>query len=123
MTERMLRAVAHPAVSILGHPTGRRPGNRPSADYDIEAVFREAARNGVLIEIDCDPNRVDVGPELAAQALALGCDFALDSDAHAPRDFGYIELGLWVPEVAGVPQERIVNWLPIDRLRPRLRRR
>ncbi len=122
MTERMLRAVAHPAVSILGHPTGRRPGSRPGADYDTEAVFREAARRQVLIEIDCDPNRVDVGPELAAQALALGCDFALDSDAHAPRDFGYIELGLWVPEVAGVPQERIVNWLPVDRLRARLRR-
>lgn len=122
MTERMLRAVAHPAVSILGHPTGRRPGSRPGADYDTDAVFREAARRGVLIEIDCDPNRVDVGPELAARALALGCDFALDSDAHAPRDFGYIELGLWVPEVAGVPQQRIVNWLPIDRLRSRLRR-
>jgi putative hydrolase len=122
MTERMLRAVAHPAVSILGHPTGRRPGSRAGADYDVEAVFREAARRGVLIEIDCDPNRVDVGPELAALALALGCDFALDSDAHAPRDFGYIELGLWVPEVAGVPQERIVNWLPLPELRTRLRR-
>jgi putative hydrolase len=123
MTERMLRAVAHPAVSILGHPTGRRPGSRPGADYDTEAVFREAARRGVLIEIDCDPNRVDVGPELAAKALAWGCDFALDSDAHAPRDFGYIELGLWVPEVAGVPQERIVNWLPIPDLQAKLRHR
>lgn len=122
MTERMLRAVAHPAVSILGHPTGRRPGSRPGADYDTEAVFSEAARRGVLVELDCDPNRVDLGPELAAQALALGCDFALDSDAHAPRDFGYIELGIWVPEVAGVPQERIVNWLAVDRLRTRLRR-
>jgi putative hydrolase len=122
MTERMLRAVTHPAVSILGHPTGRRPGSRPGADYDTEAVFGEAGRRGVLIEIDCDPNRVDVGPELAAQALSLGCDFALDSDAHAARDFGYIELGLWVPEAAGVPQERIVNWLPVDRLRERLRR-
>jgi putative hydrolase len=123
MTERMLRAVSHPAVSILGHPTGRRPGSRPGADYDTEAVFREAARRGVLIEIDCDPNRVDVGPELAAKALAWGCDFALDSDAHAPRDFGYIELGLWVPEVAGVPQERIVNWLPIPDLQAKLRHR
>ncbi|MBO0744979.1 MAG: PHP domain-containing protein [Candidatus Dormibacteraeota bacterium] len=122
MTERMLRAVGHPAVSILGHPTGRRPGSRAGADYDTQAVFREAARRGVVIEIDCDPNRVDVGPELAAQALALGCDFALDSDAHAPRDFGYIELGLWVPEAAGVPQDRIVNWLPVDQLRARLRR-
>lgn len=123
MTQRMLRAVSHPAVSILGHATGRQPGRRPGADYDTEMVFREAARRGVLIEFDCDPNRVDVGPELAAQALAAGCDFSLDSDAHAPRDFGYVELGLWVPEVAGVPQERIVNWLPVDRLRERLRQR
>ncbi|MGH7911038.1 MAG: hypothetical protein ACREOV_04910, partial [Candidatus Dormibacteraceae bacterium] len=122
MTERMLRAVEHPAVGILGHPTGRRPGQRKGADYDTTSVFSRAAELGVALEIDCDPNRVDLGPELAAKALRLGCTFAVDSDAHAPRDFGYVELGLWVPELAGIPQERILNWLPLPDLRRRLRR-
>ncbi|MFZ0216852.1 MAG: hypothetical protein WAM30_13045, partial [Candidatus Dormiibacterota bacterium] len=121
MTERMLRAVEHPAVTILGHPTGRRPGQRKGADFDTEAVFRRAAERGVAVELDCDPNRIDLGPELAAQALALGCTFAMDSDAHAPRDYGYVELGLWCPELAGVPEQRILNWRPAAELRASLR--
>ncbi len=63
MTERMLRAAAHPHVDVIGHPTGRRPGSREGASYDFEAVFKEAARNGVALEIDCDPARMDLIPQ------------------------------------------------------------
>jgi putative hydrolase len=117
MTERMLRAVQHPEVTILGHPTGRRPGSRPGADYDVEAVFRAAAAAGVVMEIDCDPARMDLSPELAALACSLGCRFSLDSDAHAPDQFVYTDLGLWTARRAGVETDRIVNWLPLRRLR------
>ena len=117
MTERMLRAVEHPQVTILGHPTGRRPGTRPGAEYDFEAVFRTAAARGVVLEIDCDPARMDLSPEHAALAASLGCRFSLDSDAHAPDQFVYTDLGIWSAQRAGIATERIVNWLPIDRLR------
>ncbi len=121
MTERMLKAVNHPEVDIVGHPTGRRPGSRAGAEYDFEAVFAAAAANGVVMEIDCDPARMDLSPELAEVAFAQGCSFSLDSDAHAPDQFVYVDLALWMPHRARIPTERILNWLPIDRLQEVLR--
>jgi putative hydrolase len=116
MTERMLRAVSHPHVDVIGHPTGRRPGSREGANYDFEAVFKEAARNDVALEIDCDPARMDLSPEMARLALELGCNFALDADAHAPAEFAYVPMGMWMARRAGIPQDRIVNFLPLDEL-------
>ncbi len=116
MTERMLRAVSHPHVDVIGHPTGRRPGSRDGADYDIEAVFKEAARNNVALEIDCDPARMDLSPEMARLALDCGCNFALDADAHSPAEFAYVPMGLWMARRAGIPEDRILNFLTVDEL-------
>lgn len=116
MTDRMLRAVSHPAVDVIGHPTGRRLGRRPGARYDFERVFRLAAERGVAMEIDCSPERTDLSPELARMAAELGCRFALDSDAHAPREFGFVSVQLWCPQLAGLGPERFLNWLPISEL-------
>lgn len=123
MTKRMLRAVEHPEVDVIGHPTGRRPGSRPGADYDFEAVFRRAAANGVVLELDCDPARMDLSPDMARAAAELGCDFALDSDAHSPGEFSYVPLGAWMAERAGLDQSRLVNWLEAADLEARLRGR
>src|SRR3981081_2938885 len=116
MTERMLRAVSHPHVDVIGHPTGRRPGSREGAAYDIEAVFKEAARNKVALEIDCDPARMDLSPEMARLAFELGCNFSLDADAHAPAEFAYVPMGMWMARRAGIPEERILNFRPIEAL-------
>jgi putative hydrolase len=118
MTERMLRAVSHPHVDVIGHPTGRRPGSREGASYDFEAVFKEAARHGVALEIDCDPARMDLSPEMARLALELGCSFSLDADAHAPAEFAYVPMGMWMARRAGIPQERILNFKPLEDLTP-----
>jgi putative hydrolase len=116
MTERMLRAVSHPHVDVIGHPTGRRPGSREGANYDFEAVFKEAARHHVALEIDCDPARMDLSPEMARLALELGCNFTLDADAHAPAEFAYVPMGMWMARRAGIRQDRILNFLPLDEL-------
>jgi putative hydrolase len=121
MTERMLRAVSHPHVDVIGHPTGRRPGSREGANYDFEAVFKEAARHQVALEIDCDPARMDLSPEMARLALELGCNFSLDADAHTPGEFAYVPMGLWMARRAGIPKERIINFLPLDQLTEILR--
>ena len=117
MTERMLRAVEHPHVDVIGHPTGRRPGTRPGAQYDFEAVFRAAAARGVVLEIDCDPARMDLSPELAALAASCGCRLSLDSDAHAPDQLIYVDLGAWTARRAGVGTDLIINWLDLAGLR------
>lgn len=121
MTERMLRAVRHPHVDVVGHPTGRRPGSRAGAEYDFEAVFREAAAHGVVMEIDCDPARMDLSPELAALAASCGCRLSLDSDAHAPDQLVYVDLGVWMARRAGVATDRLINWLGLPELRELLR--
>ena len=116
MTERMLRAVSNPHVDVVGHPTGRRPGSREGASYDFEAVFKEAARHKVALEIDCDPARMDLSPEMARLALECGCNFTLDADAHAPAELAYVPMGAWMARRAGIPQERILNFLDVDAL-------
>ena len=116
MTERMLRAVSHPHVDVIGHPTGRRPGSREGANYDFEAVFKEAARHQVALEIDCDPARMDLSPEMARLALELGCDFSLDADAHAPAELAYVPMGMWMARRAGIPRDRILNFKAIEDL-------
>jgi putative hydrolase len=121
MTQRMLRAVSHPHVDVIGHPTGRRPGSREGANYDFEAVFKEAARNHVALEIDCDPARMDLSPEMARLALESGCNFAIDSDAHAPAEFAYVPTGMWMARRAGIPEDRILNFMPLDELTDALR--
>lgn len=116
MTARMMRAVSHPHVDVIGHPTGRRPGSREGATYDFEAVFKEAARNGVALEIDCDPARLDLSPEMARLALEAGCTFSIDADAHAPAEFAYVPMELWMARRAGIPQDRILNFRPLEDL-------
>ena len=115
-TDRMLAAVAHPAVRILAHPRGRITGSRAGVIANWDAVFASAAERRVAIEIDGDPARQDLDYTLAAGALAAGCLFALDSDAHTTTQLSYAETALAHARLAGIPAERIVNCWPLDRL-------
>ncbi|HTM04640.1 MAG TPA: PHP domain-containing protein, partial [Vicinamibacterales bacterium] len=87
-TARMVGAVSQPGVAILGHPMGRRYNNRPGVSADWDQVFEVAARRQVAIEIDGSWDRQDIHYALAARALAKGCLFALDSDAHSHPELG-----------------------------------
>jgi len=115
-TDRMLAAVAHPAVRILAHPRGRITGSRAGVIANWDAVFASAAQHGVAIEIDGDPARQDLDHTLASRALQAGCLFALDSDAHTTTQLSYAETALAHARLAGIPAQRIVNCWPLDRL-------
>lgn len=115
-TARMLAAVAHPQVRILAHPRGRISGSRAGVIADWDAVFAAAARLGVAVEIDGDPARQDLDYTLARRALAAGCLFALDSDAHATGQLWYAEIAVAHARLAAIPASRIVNCWPLDRL-------
>ncbi|MCD1570680.1 PHP domain-containing protein [Agromyces mediolanus] len=120
MTPRMLRAIAHPRLNVLGHCTGRlvrgSRGTRPQSEFDAHAVFAACAEHGVAVEINSRPEREDPPDELIALALDAGCLFSIDSDAHAPGHFAFLGLGAARAERAGVPAERIVNTWPLERL-------
>lgn len=114
-TARMLATVRHRGVHVLAHPRGRTYSRRGVlARWD--EVFAEAAGRGVAIEIDGDPNRQDLDYTLASRAHALGCLFALDSDAHAGDELGYAEFALAHARLAGIPAARIINTWPVKKL-------
>ncbi len=115
-TPRMLSAVQTPGVHILGHPRGRMYGSRPGVTADWETVFATAARSGVAIELDGDPSRQDLDFDLARLAVASGCLFAIDSDAHASDQWWYAETALAHARLAGIPKSRIINCWPLDQL-------
>jgi putative hydrolase len=115
-TDRMLAAIAHPAVRILAHPRGRITGSRAGVIANWDTVFASAAQRGVAIEIDGDPARQDLDHTLATRALEAQCLFALDSDAHTTAQLSYADTALAHARLAGIPADRIVNCWPLDRL-------
>lgn len=122
MTRRLVAAVSHPRVAVLGHCTGRyvvrREGQKPRepSRFDAGAVFEACAEAGVAVEINCRPERVDPPDELIGVALSAGCLFAIDSDAHAPGQLDFLDLGCARAAGLGVPVASIVNSWPVDRL-------
>jgi len=115
-TGRLIAAIQNPAVRILAHPRGRITGSRAGVVADWDRVFTTAADSGVAVEIDGDPARQDLDYALASSALAAGCLFALDSDAHTTEQLSYAETAIAHARLAGIPADRIVNYWPLDRL-------
>jgi putative hydrolase len=132
MTERMLAAVANPHTDVLGHCTGRlvigrrqRNGTqrpRPESDFDAEAVFRACVEHGTAVEINSRPERLDPPRRLLGLAVDLGCDFAIDTDAHAPGQLDWQDNGCTRAVECGVPTERVINTAPADDLLARTHR-
>ena len=115
-TARMVAAVQTPGVHILGHPRGRMYGSRPGVTADWDTVFAAAARRGVAVELDGDSARQDLDYDLARRALARGCLFAIDSDAHAADQWWMAETGLAHARIAGIPRARVINCWPLETL-------
>lgn len=126
MTQRLIAAVRHPRTDVLGHVTGRlvggARGTRPPSTFDARAVFAACAETQVAVEINSRPEREDPPDDLIQVALAAGCLFSIDSDAHAPGQLALVSEGAARAERAGIPAERIVTTWPLERLREWTRR-
>jgi len=118
MTARMLAAIESPHTDILGHCTGRKivGRGRPPSQFDAAAVFDACARTRTAVEINCRPERRDPPPELLAAAVAAGCEFSIDTDAHAPGQLEWLGNGCAQAAEAGVGDGAIVNALGPDEL-------
>jgi DNA polymerase (family 10) len=82
LTERYLRAVRHPLVNVITHPTNRTPGQSEGYPLDFDALFAAAAETGTAIEIDGGPSHLDLDGTLARRAVAAGVTLVVDSDSH-----------------------------------------
>ncbi|MFI9075867.1 PHP domain-containing protein [Streptomyces sioyaensis] len=111
MTRRLLAAVRNPLVDVLGHCTGRQITGkpRPESRFDAGEVFAACAEQHTAVEINCRPDRLDPPRRLLRQALAAGCLFSVDSDAHAPGQLDWQIYGCARAEECGVPADRIIT--------------
>jgi DNA polymerase (family X) len=122
MTDRILRAIENPWVDVLGHPTGRRILKRPPYAVNIERVIDAAARLGVALEINSHPQRLDLNDVQARRARERGAAIVVDSDAHMPTEFDFLRWGIMVARRAWLQADDVLNTLPLEKLRRRLRR-
>ena len=122
-TERIVTAVSNPFTTILGHPTGRLLRRRPGYQVDIEPVLEACARHGVAVEINCNPNRLDLDWRWHRRALALGCRLSVNPDAHSIRELDLVRWGIAAARKGGVPAKSVLNAMPLSRLQAHLHKR
>lgn len=115
-TERYLGNLRNPHVHILGHPRCRIYNFRLGLGADWSRVFQEAAELDKAVEINSFPDRQDLNVDLACLAAEAGCRVSIGTDAHNPAEMHFIEIGCAAAVRAGIPRERIVNFLPYDEL-------
>ena len=116
MTSRIVRALGHPRVNVLVHPTGRRLNTREPYDVDLEAVFAAARTHGKAVEINSSPERMDLSDVNARRAGALGLPVAVSTDTHSLRELDHLELGIGIARRAWLPPEQVLNTRPLDDL-------
>lgn len=94
MTKRIIKALKNPLTDILAHPTGRIINQRPGFEFDYEEVFKVARDEGVALEINAHPMRLDLSWQLAKLAGKIGCKIVINTDAHSISELEYMEYGL-----------------------------
>jgi DNA polymerase (family 10) len=118
-TERVLAAMENPNVDCIGHLTARKINIRPPADVDIERVVAKAAETGTFLEINSQPNRLDLRDTHARLAGEAGVKIAVNTDAHELRALQHVEMGVAQARRAWLTKEQVLNtrtWPQIKKL-------
>jgi DNA polymerase (family 10) len=116
MTARIVRALGHPHLDILAHPTGRKIGSREPYDVDMEAVFAAAKAHGKAIEINASPERLDMSDVHARRAAELGIPVPINTDTHYLSELDWTELGCAVARRAWIGPDRVLNTRSLEEL-------
>src|SRR5689334_7169894 len=122
MTERIVRAIRHRHVHVLAHPTSRLLGKRAPIAVDLEGVIAVAASTGVVLEIDAQPERLDLDDVYARAARDAGAGLVISSDAHHVDELRYLRYGVDIARRAWCGPKHVANMLPLRALHARLRR-
>ncbi|MFE9308933.1 DNA polymerase/3'-5' exonuclease PolX [Streptomyces sp. NPDC006706] len=122
MTRRLVRACENPHVHVIGHPTTRLIGRRPGIDADLDEVFAACARTNTALEINAQPDRLDLGDEDILRARSHGAKFAVDSDAHSLLHLAYLRYGIGTAQRGWLTPDDVINTWPLRRLRRFLRK-
>ncbi|GAB7090004.1 PHP domain-containing protein [Halorubrum luteum] len=116
-TERLVRAVEHPHVDVLGHPTGRILNSREGLAPDFETVAAAAAAAGTAIEVNANPARLDAHGEAVRAAIDAGASIAINTDAHSPREFDNVRYGVHTARRGWAERADVLNTWGVEKLR------
>ncbi len=108
-TKRLLKAINHPSVTIIGHPTGRLIGRREGLTLDMNQIVTAAAQRGIALEINANSWRLDLNDRHARLALDAGVKLAINTDAHGPGDLDQLIYGVLTARRAGATPAQVIN--------------
>lgn len=121
-TERLLRALENPYLDILGHPSGRLIGTRAPYEFDLERVLKVAAEYGCCVELNSQPERLDLSDTAVRLAKDLGVKVAISSDAHSVEGLGFIRYGVAQARRGWLEARDVINTLSLKAFQKALRR-
>jgi DNA polymerase (family 10) len=116
-TERLVAAIEHPEVDVIGHPTGRMLNQRPGHEIDVHRVASAAAANDTALEINANPNRLDLRSTYVEVAVEAGATVAVDTDAHRPASYDYMRYGVHTARRGWAEPDDVLNCRDVDGLR------
>jgi DNA polymerase (family 10) len=122
MTKRIVRACENPYVNVIGHPTGRKIGQRPPIEFDMDEVFKAAARTGTALEVNSYPDRLDLRDEHIMWAKRHGVKFSVDTDSHSTVHLPYLRYGVGTAQRGWLTKDDVINTWPLTRLRKFLKK-
>ena len=108
-TERLIAACRNPYVCCIGHPTGRLIGQRSGYPVDWKRVFKAAKETGTALEINAQPQRMDLTDDLVMAAREAGILLVISTDSHGQGDFGYMSQGADIARRAWCTASDILN--------------
>ncbi len=108
-TERILRAMDNPFFRILGHPTGRLINQRRASEMDIERIMRAAAERACFLEVNAQPDRLDLSDIHCKLAKKLGVKLVISTDAHRASDLDFMRFGVNQARRGWIENEDVVN--------------
>jgi len=114
MTRRLMTAMSHPAMTALGHPTGRLLLGREPYEADFQQVYAEAIRRGIAIELNAHPMRLDIDWREIRAATECGAKIMINPDAHAPADMSDVDFGVGIARKGWLTPTQTVNALPLE---------
>lgn len=116
ITRRVIRAIENPHVDVIAHPTCRLLGEREPVAIDMEAVFQAAVKNNKALEINAQPDRLDLKDIHAFRARQLGVKLTMGTDAHSSGQLGLMRFGIGVARRAWCEAEHILNTKPLEEI-------
>ncbi|ABF41390.1 DNA polymerase X family protein [Candidatus Koribacter versatilis Ellin345] len=122
MTERVLKAIANPHVSLLGHPTGRLLLRRDAYALDMDAVMKAAAQHRVAMELNASPDRLDLSDVHLRMARERGIPLVINTDAHHTSHFDLLKYGILQARRAWLTKKNVLNTLPIEKFKQALKK-